>query len=269
MLAGATPLAFVAARFALAALILLPFVWREVRSGGKTLLVGSLWLGLLGGASYALQTLGMTTTTASNSGFITGTAVIMVPFFDRALRKTPLAVPAMLGAFLALIGMYVLAGLDDPSELLAGRIGDLWTLISAVFYALYIVLLQAWLARLGHRPLLAGQLVVIAVAAALCAPVIEKPALPLAPAVLLSLAFCAPLATVWAGLLQLKCQRDTTPARAALIYAMEPVFAALFAAVLLGEALGAATLIGGLLIVLGVIVSEVGATLRSGRLSAE
>ncbi|MCB1169890.1 MAG: DMT family transporter [Leptospiraceae bacterium] len=72
----------------------------------------------------------------------------------------------------------------------------------------------------------------------------------------LSLLYLAIPATIGTVLLQVRFQKETSPARASLLYAMEPVFAGIFAFVILGQFLGWAESLGALLIVLGVIVSE-------------
>ncbi len=56
--------------------------------------------------------------------------------------------------------------------------------------------------------------------------------------------------------MQTRFQKDTTPTRAAVIFSLEPVIASAFAALILGERLGAGGLLGGALILAGVLLSE-------------
>ncbi|TLY28999.1 MAG: DMT family transporter, partial [Ignavibacteria bacterium] len=64
------------------------------------------------------------------------------------------------------------------------------------------------------------------------------------------------VATVIAMWVQNRYQGDTSPTRAAVIFAVEPVIAALFAYFVRGELIGFAGIVGGALIVGGLLVSE-------------
>lgn len=261
---GASPLLFVGVRFLLASLLLAPFAWPALRRHRRELLGPGLVLGLTLGGGYAMQTIGLTTTTASKSGFLTGTAVVMVPFLDRLLRGVPVPRSALLSGSIALFGIYLLSGLAGPTELLRAEAGDLWTLGGALSYAAYMVLLQDRLVRFEHRALLFSQLVFVAVASLLLAPLTETPHLSASLRVWGAILFCAVFATIGTGLLHQRCQGLTTPSRAALIFSLEPLFAAAFSALLLGEALGVRAAMGGGLIVLGVLGTDLFPALRAG-----
>jgi drug/metabolite transporter (DMT)-like permease len=258
---GTSSFAFVGARFSIAAIIMLPFAYRGLAKDGRALIWPSLGLGLLLGSSYVTQTIGMETTTAANSGFITGTSVIMVPFLDALIRKTRIRGFAIAGAIVAIFGMYLLSGLDlsKPQALVGGRVGDLWTLFSALGYATYLVLLQKYLLRFGHWSFLTAQLIVVAVTTLAVGPFIEDWQLEFTnPKVLGAVFYCAIFATIGTGLLQFKYQAQSSPVRAALIFALEPVFAGLFAMLLLSEQPGQNALVGGALIIVGVLLAELG-----------
>ena len=261
---GTSSFAFVGARFSVAALIMLPFALPGLKKDGRALILPSVGLGLLLGGSYVAQTIGMETTTAANSGFITGTNVIMVPFLDAIIRKTKIKGFAILGALLALFGMYLLSGLDlsEPQALVGGRIGDLWTLLSAFGYAVYLVLLQKHLHRFGHWSFLTAQLIVVSVTTLALGPFIEDWNLEITnTTVLAAVLYCAIFATVGTGLLQFKYQAQSSPVHAALIFALEPVFAGLFAILILSENPGQNALIGGAFIIAGVLLAEIGPNL--------
>ncbi len=67
--------------------------------------------------------------------------------------------------------------------------------------------------------------------------------------------YTAVMATVVVLLVQSWAQRSVSANRAAVIFALEPVFAALFAVAFGGESLGTRQLAGGALIVLGMLVA--------------
>ena len=258
---GTSPFAFVGGRFLVAGLIMLPFAFKDLGREGKAILLPSFGLGLLLGTSYVTQTIGMETTTAANSGFITGTNVIMVPFLDAIIRKTKLSGGAIAGAMIALTGMYILAGFGGTTSfsLTESRIGDLWTLCSAFGYAMYLVLLQKYLLKFGHWSFLTAQLLVVATTTLGLGPFIEEWNLNLTGwDSIWPVLYCAIFATIGTGLLQFKFQAESSPVRAALIFALEPVFAALFAWALLSEQPGENAIFGGILIIAGVVFTEIG-----------
>ncbi len=88
--------------------------------------------------------------------------------------------------------------------------------------------------------------------------VFERTKLVYHPQLVLAIFVCAILATALALFIQNRMQKDTTTVKAALIYAMEPVFAAIFSFILLGEVLGWLGILGGGLILSGMLSTEWG-----------
>jgi drug/metabolite transporter (DMT)-like permease len=112
-------------------------------------------------------------------------------------------------------------------------------------------------------PLLLLQLVTTGAMAALAGPLVEDQRFSGSPRLWLALLYLAVFTTLLAFGVQTWAQRILAPVRVALISALEPVFAALWAALLIGERLTGRELIGGALIVLGVAVGEAGSALRA------
>src|SRR5262249_53908257 len=142
-LAGAGPLTFVALRFALAALVVLPMVrfrsatlsWGLVRAGGL--------VGLCLFAGYALQTAGLQFTSAAKAGFITGLSVVIVPLLEAAALRRPPAWSTLVGVALATLGLALLTlGGDVTVEL-----GDLLVLGCALAFALHILSVDRYAGR--------------------------------------------------------------------------------------------------------------------------
>lgn len=256
-----SPLLFVAVRFALASLLLAVLgPWLARHGGGlaaPACAVGGLrrrgWaLGVLLALGYGTQTVGLQTTSAGNSAFITSLSVILVPLIvaARGLTRPPARVLAAMLPALAGLGLLTRPDLGRPVE------GDLWTLACAVSYAVYLVELSRALARYPFLPLLQEQLRATAALAAAWAVLFEARRFALNGQVLFSLGATTLLATVLALYLQNRFQGRTTATRAALIFTTEPVFAALFAAAILGDRLPAAWLAGAGLILGAVVLAE-------------
>ena len=188
--------------------------------------------------------------------------MVLTPLIEFAFfRKRP-AGPTLIGVLLAFVGMSVLsAPWSDGSQPTA--LGDALTLACAVVFAAQIVALGRIAPKYPVLPLLLLQLATIAVVAALAGPVVETQHFSGTPRLWLALLYLALFATLLAFGVQTWAQRILPPVRVALISSLEPVFAALWAGLLIGERLTMRELFGGALIVLGVVVGEAGAALRA------
>ena len=264
--AAATPLALVAVRMGLATLLLLVFLalFRrgDLRALRGTLLRDGAFCGALLGIGFVLQTEGLSRTTASRSGFLTGMLVVLVPLLEFAFfRKRP-AWPALLGVALAFGGMtFLSAPWADASQ--ATLLGDWLTVGCALVFAGHIIALGRVAPRHPVLPMLLLQLAATGALSGLAGPLIEAQHFSNAPRLWLALVYLALFATLLAFGIQTWAQKVVSPVRVALISSLEPVFAALWAAVLIGERLTSREFLGGGLIVAGVLVGEASAALRA------
>ena len=258
----ASPGLFLAARFGVAAAVLAT-VW-AVRRDRPT---PGLWrhgflLGLAMLAGFALQTLGLRYTTPARSGFLTGLSVLVVPFVARFLMGRRVRSASWMGVALAVAGLATLSfGEGVEAEV---RLGDLLTIGCAVAFALQIVFTSEWSGRHPLVPFVLVQLLVT-VAGATAALPFEGAFLSAGglPRFVWTVAFTGVVMTAFAFFVMNWGQRHTTAVRAALIFSLEPVAAALFSLGYGGEPLGPPVWIGGALIVLGVVLGEVGGALES------
>ncbi|MEX0602291.1 MAG: DMT family transporter, partial [Bacteroidota bacterium] len=136
------------------------------------------------------------------------------------------------------------------------NIGDGLTLICAAVFGLYIVYLDVFTKQyhVGHLTFL--QFVSTGIICAVSALLFEDMVLALTTNLLLGVAYLAVLATVVTLAIQTRYQKDTTPTRAAIIFSLEPVIAAILAYLVRGEEIGSLGVLGGGLIVTGLLVSE-------------
>ena len=88
-LQDASPLVFISIRFTLAALILTPFLFKEIKNIDRQVLFGGVFLGLLYFLGFSTQTIGLNYTTATKSGFITGSFILFTPIFQIIFEKRP------------------------------------------------------------------------------------------------------------------------------------------------------------------------------------
>jgi len=242
-----------ALRFLIAALIMLPFAIRAPRRTWKD---GGI-LGVIVLVSYVTQAYGLQHISSNRSAFLTSLNVLMVPLLGLALGVRPTVV--MLGsAVLACAGIGLMSW-DGGAHLWA----DAATVLGALAYALDVILLARLARHHSAQGLAATQIVWMAVLGSVWMLVaahgtnrMETLADRITPMVLLGLVYLGVVATAAMLFLQAVAQRHVTADKAALIYAMEPVFAAAFAWMWLAETLTLRAGIGGAMVVVAVVLSE-------------
>ena len=242
----ASVLAFLAVRFLFAAALLWPLARRrtpgeqEIRHG---LAAGSCLL-----AGFVLQTAGLRYTTSSTSAFITYLLVVFVPVITSLLSRKWPPKSVLVGVVLAVAGLLLLSGGIDGFGL-----GEFLTLGCALAFALHIVVLG----RTTHRndPIRLTFWQLLTVGLACLVPGFFTGGYGFGRAVWLAAAFCGLGATAIAFLCMVWAQQVVTEARAAIILLLEPVFAA-FIGYLAGERLGISGVVGAVLILGAVLITE-------------
>jgi len=129
------PYDIVALRFTIAAVLIAAITWKRFRYLNRTALWDGALTGFFMGTGYLVQAIGLTTISSPRSAFITGTAVIFVPFIDRFVSRlgaTRGEIVAVALTFLGLLLFYADANLKLQA-------GDLWTLLGAVMFASQVV----------------------------------------------------------------------------------------------------------------------------------
>ena len=251
-LAAASPLVFLALRFTFAGLVSAAVLRVQPLGLRRPALAAGGMLGLALLTGYVLQVDGLLYTTASKSAFITAFSVVLVPIMlalgGARLRPANLAAGAV-----GLAGLYVLLA---PSRLSEVNRGDLLTLGASIAFGFYIVLVGRFAGRYHFRELVPVQILVVGLGAALALPFDPHPRLEWTRGFAAAVAGTALLATVLAFSVQNWAQRYTPPAHTALILSLEPVFTALFSRWFTGERMGGRMVAGAVLMLAGVLVSE-------------
>lgn len=251
--AAIDPYTFIALRFVLAFAMLALVFWRRLLRLDRPTLRAGVIAGVFLLAGFAFQTFGLQLVSASKGGFITGLSVVMVPFLAwRILSQTP-SRNAVAGVVLATVGLLLLSLKDDWTM----EYGDLLVLACALAFALHIVFIGKYAPRHDAMKLATVQIGFVAVTSSVLTIVFEGVPMALPSDGLAAAVFTGLVATALAYAIQNKAQVFTTPTHTALIFTMEPLFAALFAVVWAGELLTERVIVGGVLILAGMVVAEV------------
>ncbi|RWR01971.1 membrane protein [[Pantoea] beijingensis] len=246
------PFFFVGLRFASAALLLGLFSCKTLR--GLTLpecIAGAL-IGFSIACGYGLQTYGLQTISSSKSAFITAMYVPLVPLLQWLFLGRMPGLMSCIGVVLAFLGLLLVAG--PESGTLKFNQGEIATLVSTLAIAAEIILIGACAGKVDVKRVTVVQLVV----ASLCAFIMMLPNGESVPEYSATLLFSAVGLGGASAVIQVTmnwAQRHVSPTRATVIYAGEPVWAGIVGRVA-GERLPGIALLGGGLIVLGVIISE-------------
>ncbi|TFW03506.1 DMT family transporter [Oxalobacteraceae bacterium OM1] len=241
-----------ALRFIVATACMAPFLLKASRQAWKD---GTL-LGLLALVSYVAQAYGLQHISSNRSAFLTSLNVLMVPLLG-VLAGARLAWEVVLAAAVACLGIGLMSWEGGGNVA-----GDTATVVCALAYALYVIALSRCSHRHDARHLAATQIAVMAIAGTAWLLVsgsadgalqtLANRATPHASTLL----YLGAVATAGMLFLQAVGQRQVSADKAALIYAMEPVFAALFGWLWLDEQLGWRGALGGALVIGAIVLSE-------------
>ena len=234
---GMQPFAFVALRFFLGCLVLLPALLlsknKEPAKGSlKERILPGLVSGLFLFAGTSMQQLGIMTTSASKAGFLTSLYLVLVPviglFFGKKANRW-----VWIGVGLALLGVYYLS-VDLQMSI---QRGDIYLIIGALFWAMQILALDHYSSKTNILELAFGQFFVAAVLGLVMSLIGESGAMVPDPEAWGPLLYSGIVAVGMGFTLQVFGQSKVDPALASLIMSLEAVFALFGGMLFLGERL--------------------------------
>ncbi len=256
------PITFNSIRFFLAAVLLggwlVLFQRQQIAYLNKRLLLAGFFLGLWLFFGYATQTIGLLYTSSAKAGFITGLNVVLVPLFAFVLLKQRPGKNAVAGIVVAVIGLYLLT----MTDISAFNKGDALVFLCSIGFAMQIVLTGKYSKQFPTLLLTVVQISTVSGLSVIYAFFLEDWKLALdstvlfQPDVIFALVITSLFATAFAFFAQTNFQKYTSPTRVALIFATEPVFAALTGFLWAGDRLSASAVIGCVLILAGMILAE-------------
>ncbi|KAF2956605.1 DMT family transporter [Marinitoga sp. 38H-ov] len=233
---------FLALRFAIASLLSF-IIWKK-----QNFKYGVI-IGLFIALGFITQTIGLTLTTASKSGFITSLYIILTPLFSFLVEKEKPHINHIIALPLAAIGSYFLSGGINGINL-----GDILTFICAIAFALSMVYITKYSKIVEETSLLGYQFLIVALlngALAFTKPI--NITLPMVGTAIFTAVFASTLAT----LIQLKYQKVVSTNTTAFIFVGEPIFAMLSAYIFLKETMTTQQIIGALILLSALIIASV------------
>jgi len=241
---------FLATRFTLAAAIMVIARPKTLKlMNGNMLWRGGL-LGIVLGAAYVFQTIGLELSTAAVTGFFTGLYVVLTPLLAFILLRQRVSVKVLAGVVLATAGLALITA--DGLSLSNGIIP---LLLCAVLYALHIVGLGAWSKNLDSYALTVVQLATVA-AVSWAGALTDGYQPPPDNDVWGAVVFCAVFATALGFFVQTWAQSIMDASRVAIFLTTEVVFAAGFSYAIGQEPVRALTVIGGVVLVSAMLLVE-------------
>jgi drug/metabolite transporter (DMT)-like permease len=250
---GVYPFLFL--RFTLSFLCMILIFARRLTKLDRSVAFSGTLLGVFLFLAYAFQTTGLAYTSASNAGFITGLNVTFVPVLSIVMFRRMPAPLTIGGIIIATAGLFLLTGgrWDGFNR------GDVLVLLCALCYALHILFTGRYAPVMDVYLLATVQIGVVALfSLPFAISSLGRFPAGIPVSAWMAVIFTGLLATVFAFVAQTSAQRFTPPARAALILLMESIFCAATARFYGGEELPAVALVGGLFMVMGMALAELG-----------
>ncbi len=248
------PVYYVGLRFLVGSVCLLPFSWKQMKALDRRGWLIGLGVGVLLFGGFALQTIGLTSTSPGVSGFLTSVYVILVPIFiGLTTGRWP--------SFMVGVGVVVVVGGFALLSLyghLAFGLGEIWTLLATVFWALHILGVAYGSNRLGSLAFVQLQLTTCAVLSLIGAFAFEHPALNPGWPALGAILWTGIMGSLVAYVLMVVGQKHTLPTLAGVIMSLEAAFALIFSIIVGYDNLTVRTLLGFVLVFAGTTVARLG-----------
>ena len=255
----ASPLVLNSARMVVAAALLAIFYRKKIAVLTKPALIAGVVVGIFLYLGYAFQTSGLKLTTPSKSAFLTGTSSVLVPLMLVAIWHVRIHLWRVAGIVLALAGLFLMTvpgggtGLADFAKV---NLGDVLTIGCAICFTFHVIFVGRASQRFPFEQVAVLQVGTAAILMTLSAPILEHPYFRPTPTVIAAVLITGILCTAVAFSVQSWAQQFTPATHTALIFTTEPVFAWLTSFIYLHERLGLRAGAGALLILGGVLVSE-------------
>lgn len=241
-----------------AASIIALVVWRkEFKAATKADWVRGAIVGIFFGLGFATQTMGLETVNAGINAFLSAAYVIVVPFMTWGILKAKPHRNVFIAAVLGIIGISTMSVTGLTTGELAIGMGEILSLVSAVFYACAMVALDQFTEKSSAGFLTGSQFIFTFVVAAIFAAILEQPpVVEVNGVIVIEFIYLILLGTFATQLLFTFGIKYATATQASVIFPLESVSATALGCIFLGEVLEGVHIIGGVLLVVAIIISS-------------
>lgn len=248
------PIYQIAFRFLIAGIILSILFIKKIKQINKEVLKTSFILSIPLFILYFLSVVGIKYTTASRASFYCCLAILIVPFISFFILKTVINKKSCLCIAICVVGILLVSFSNEGN--LGLNLGDILCLMCSVSFAFHIVLTEKLLKEKDATLITMVQMYFVSLIGFFIAPFFEEFPSNVVPISIYSLIFMGILCTAFAFWVQTHCLKFISSTKVAMIFTLEPVFGASISWIVLGQSLNLKGIIGGILIVISLILSE-------------
>ena len=248
-----TPFQIMAVRFVIAAALMAGMGGKHLKSITREEIRCGFFLGAALFGAFALQIIGLQYTTPSKNAFLTATNVVMVPFIALVIYRKKIEARSLVGAVMAIAGAGVLSLNQDFSL----GLGDGLTLLCAVCFAMQIFLTGEYVGRIRPTVLNFLQMATAAVLSVAGLAITGGFSFAASGKSILAVLYLGVVSTTITYLLQTVSQKYVDETKSAIILSMEAVFGTVFSVIILHEAITVRMILGSILILSAVLISEI------------
>lgn len=242
----------VALRSMLAFIIAGLIFYKRIMKTDKKTIIYAIIQGFLLIFVIGLPMFGVKTTTASNAGFLVSLTVVLVPVITSFIeRKLPTRIVSI-AIICTMIGISILT-INGSFSL---QIGDLYCIGTAICYSMYIVLNSNFTKSVDSISFGVYQMGFATIFSGIFCVLFEIPKLPVTSSAWIAVIGLGVLCSAFGFIGQAYAQQYTSATHTGLIFSLEPIFAAFFAIIFLGEALTTQLIIGGIFIFGGNLIAQ-------------
>lgn len=246
------PFALVTYRFSIAFLITFVIFYKKLIHTTKETIFASFVLGIILCATFSSFGFAMQTANPASAGFLVATTVVFVPILMMALTRKLASRQVLIGSIVTLAGL----ALFSLKGGLSFSIGEILCLGTAIFYAIHIVVNNYFAKKYDTMQLGIYQLGFTAIFGAAFMFSFEPISYPTSSTGWTSMLLLAVICTAFGLVVQSLAQGATTAETTGFIFSLEPIFAAVFAFLFLGEVLNGQEWIGAMLIFVGLLIAN-------------
>lgn len=260
-LSRVSPFNLIALRFGIAFLVTFIIFFKKIKSVSIKTIFHSALLGFILFCIFTALLLGLKTTTASSAGFLTGTTVAFVPIIQIFIKHKLPEIKIIICTCIVVIGISFLTLKNEVSV----DFGAALCLLCAFFNGLYIVITNYFVQSENTLQLGIFQLGFATLFGSLFSFYFETPKLPNTTNAWIAVLGLALICSAYGFVMQPIAQKYTTPENAGFIFALEPMFSAIFAFLFLHEILHLQEYLGAILILISLFISSMGTEKMSNK----